>query len=212
MATCSPGSITKDLYRFGMDSVIPNKDDLANATIDFEGLSFNTYEATLSEGIKVDLGGMGKGFAIDKVSEYLIAKGIKKAIVSASGDIRCFKSCKINIQDPYSDGIMLSFQTRDINLGITTSGNYNRYIKDKSNNHLINPNTKKSQQNFASITLVGDIKSSALDAYATAATVMPKKKAYNFLDSLGVGYVVVEVSSKTVVKPADFFELVSNLK
>ena len=104
---------------------------------------------------------------------------------------------------------MLSFQTKDINLGITTSGNYNRYVKDKSNNHLINPNTKKSQQNFASITLVGDIKSSALDAYATAASVMPKKKAYNFLDSLGVGYVVVEVSSKTAVKPADFFDLVS---
>ena len=204
------GSITKDLYRFGMDSVIPNKNDLANAKIDFEGLKFNTYEATLSEGIKVDLGGMGKGFAVDKTSEYLISKGIKKAIISASGDIRCFKSCKIDIQDPYSDGIILSFQTRDMNLGITTSGNYNRYVKDKSNNHLINPKTKKSQQNFSSITLVGDMKSSALDAYATAVSVMPKEEAYNFLNSLRVGYIVVEVSSKTVVKPADFFDLVLN--
>ena len=202
------GSITKDLYKFGEEEHVPSKSSLDKAKIDIELVEFDTSEAKLLEyDAKVDLGGMGKGFALDKLNNYLYKQGVKNAIMSASGDIRCQKQCLISVQNPFRKGMMLSFVTTKQNLGITTSGNYNRYVKDKTHNHLINPKTKHSQQNFASITLVGDIKSSALDAYATAISVMPKSKAYCFLDRLGVGYVVVEVNKKTLIKPAGFFEL-----
>lgn len=207
------GSITKDLYRFGEENnSIPSEYELHSSKVNFKALSFDENEARLDEGIKVDLGGMGKGFGVDKISEYLISNGVKEAVVSASGDIRCLNICNISIKNPFSDSLMLELKTKKTNLGITTSGNYNRYIKNKKYNHLINPKTKYSGENFASITLVGDIKSSALDAYATAASVMPKTKAYEFLDLLGIGYIVIEVGSKTVVKPTGFFDLVSNLK
>ncbi len=201
------GTITKDLYRFGVNESIPSNKELADAKVSFEGLIIRQKEAILSKGIKIDLGGIGKGFGIDKVSEYLLSKNVHEAIISASGDIRCHNSCHIDVQDPFSESMMLSFQTKNQNLGITTSGNYRRYVKDKKHNHLINPKTKQAQQNFASITLVSDMKSSALDAYATAVSVMPKEKAYAFLDKLNVGYIVVEVDKKTLVKPAGFFEL-----
>jgi len=186
------GSITKDLYHFGEDERVPVPNELLDAKVSFSGVYFTKDEVYLKKGIKVDFGGMGKGFAVDKVAEYFRANGVKDARISASGDIRCLGSCLIDIQNPFNDAILLSFETSRSDFGITTSGNYNRYVKSTKYNHLINPKSKKSQTKFVSITLVGDISSSALDAYATASSVMTKKKAYEFLDSLDVGYIVLE--------------------
>ncbi len=117
----------------------------------------------------------------------------------ASGDIRCLGICPIEIHNPLSKTPLLSFTTKEPDIGISTSGNYNRYVKSKKNNHLINPKTKHSQNNFISITLISHLPNADLDAYATASSVMPKQKAYTFLDSLDLAYVVLESDKKKVV-------------
>lgn len=194
------GSITKDLYRFGEEERVASLIELAGTNVDFGALRFNEKEAFLADGAKVDLGGMGKGFAVDKAAEYFRSKNANSAVIAASGDIRCLSLCRIEVQDPSSeDDVLLSFETTKDDLGITTSGNYNRYVLSTKNNHLIDPKAKKPQSLFVSITLVSDISSSDLDAYATAASVMPMKKAYEFLDSLGVGYIVMQSDGKLVV-------------
>lgn len=193
------GSITKDLFRFGEDEFIPHKDAIQTAQIGFNRLSFNRYEAKLSQHIKVDLGGMGKGYAVDKAIEYLKSKSIVKAVVAASGDIRCLDSCTIDINDPRSDLPLLSFKTIQKEIGISTSGNYNRYVKVKKNNHLIDPKSKKSQSDFISVTLISDISNAYLDGYTTAVSVMPKEKAYSFLKSNGIAYIILQSDNKLVV-------------
>jgi len=194
------GSITKELYRFGEDERVASSDELLGANVSFEALSFNEKEAFLEDGVKVDLGGMGKGFAVDKAAEYFRSKNANSAVIAASGDIRCLSLCKIEVQSPFDeDAVLLSFESVKDDLGITTSGNYNRYVESTKNNHLIDPKAKKPQSLFVSITLVSDISSSDLDAYATAASVMPMKKAYEFLDSLGVGYIIMQSDKKLVV-------------
>jgi len=200
------GTITKDLNRFGANERMSSKKALKNALISINALFFTKERAFIKEGIKIDLGGMGKGFGVDKVVEYFKQVGIKDAVVRASGDIRCLNICKIDIQDPFSDGVMMSFTTTKKDLGISTSGTYNRYVKSSKYNHLINPKEKKSQDKFISITLVGNISSSDLDAYATAASVMPIKKAYSFLDSRQVAYIVVQ--SDGVIKKGGYLELI----
>ncbi|MCK4974841.1 MAG: FAD:protein FMN transferase, partial [Sulfurimonas sp.] len=173
--------------------------ELANAKVSFNALHVRKKRATLDDGIKIDLGGMGKGFAVDKAAEFLRHKGIENTTISASGDIRCLFTCNIDVQDPFSEGVLLSFETVKKDLGITTSGNYNRYVESIKNNHLINPKEKKSQTKFISITLISDMSSSDLDAYATASSVMPMKKAYKFLESLGVGYIILQSDKRLVV-------------
>ncbi|WP_373035812.1 FAD:protein FMN transferase [Sulfurimonas sp.] len=185
------GSITKDLYCFGEQERVPSGKELRDAKVNFKGIHFNKYKASLDKDIKVDLGGMGKGFAVDKVAAYFRANSIE-ARISASGDIRCLGICSIDVQDPFSQDKLLSFKTSRKDLGITTSGNYNRYVKSTDNNHLINPKIKKSQTKFVSITLIGSMSSSFLDAYATASSVMPLKKAYEFLDSQKLAYIVLQ--------------------
>lgn len=194
------GSITKDLYRFGEDERVASLAELAGANVSFGALRFNEGEAFLEEGAKVDLGGMGKGFGVDKAAEFFRSKDAKSVLIAASGDIRCLSLCRIEVQSPFKeDDVLLSFETIKDDLGITTSGNYNRYIISTKNNHLIDPKAKKPQSLFVSITLVSDISSSDLDAYATAASVMPMKKAYEFLDALGVGYIVMQSDGELVI-------------
>lgn len=204
------GSITKDLYRFGEDERLATTQELRDAKVSFRGLHVQNKIASLDTGIKVDLGGMGKGFAVDKVARCFKEKNVKDAIISASGDIRCLSTCSIDVQDPFSDGLLLSFETTKKDLGITTSGNYNRYVASTKNNHLIDPKLKQSQTKFISITLIGDMSNSDLDAYATASSVMPIKKAYEFLESIGVGYIVLQ-SDKNLVVSKNISEYTVNL-
>lgn len=196
------GSITKDLYRFGEDERVATLDELDGAKVGFKALWFDADKAFLQKGFKVDLGGMGKGYGVDKVAEHFRKNGVSSAVIAASGDIRCLGLCRVEVQNPFNDEkVLLSFETQKPDLGITTSGNYNRYVTSTKNNHLIDPKTKRAQSSFISITLVGELKSSDLDAYATAASVMPPHKAYAFLESLGVGYIIVQSDKKMVISP-----------
>ncbi|WP_418640395.1 FAD:protein FMN transferase [Sulfurimonas sp. ST-27] len=192
------GTITKDLYRFGAKERIALKNELEKSSVSVNELRFDKDEAFLGNAVKIDLGGMGKGFAVDKVSEFLLQNKVKKAVVALSGDIRCIGSCKIAVNNPLDvTHPLVTFIIH--NSGVSTSGNYNRYIKSTKYNHLINPKTKESEQKFISITLVSKLPSATLDAYATAASVMPIKETYAFLDSKKIGYIILQADKKLVI-------------
>ena len=185
------GSITKSLYRFGEKERLVSSSSLQKAKVDFNGLHFNTKEAWLDEGVVIDLGGMGKGFGVDKVADYLNEQNITKGTIALSGDIRCLDVCSMAIQNPFGEGVVAEFTTKVSNTAISTSGNYRRFVKSKENNHLIDPKKKVSQQLFASITLLSHGSNSDIDAYATAASVMSLEKAQLFLDGLNLAYVLI---------------------
>ena len=193
------GSVTKDLYKFGEDESLPSKKALQESEVSFRSLAFDMQNARIANNVKIDLGGMGKGFGVDKAMMILKRQGVTKAVLALSGDIRCFGSCTIEIQNPFEEKALAVFETKKEEMGISTSGNYNRYVKSKENNHLINPKTKESQRSFASITLISELPNSDLDAYATAASVMPRERAYSFLESLDLAYVVIEIDKNIVI-------------
>ena len=192
------GTITKVLYRFGANERMSSKKALKNALISINALFFTKERAFIKEGIKIDLGGMGKGFGVDKVIEFLKKKDIREAVVALSGDIRCINSCKIAINNPLNkESVLLTCTVK--NMGISTSGNYNRYVNNTKYNHLINPKTKSSEQNFKSVTLISKLPNADLDAYTTAVSVMPKRKAYEFLQSLHVAYIILDAQNNLTV-------------
>ena len=199
------GSITKGLFHFGEQERIPHATELKRAAVNFKGVHFNAQRAWSEDGIVVDLGGMGKGFGVDKAAELLKVQGVKKGIIALSGDIFCLHECEMAVQDPFSDNMLASFTMTQKNTAISTSGNYRRFVKSRKFNHLINPKTHSSQQEFASITLLSaHLGNSDLDAYATAASVMPKEKALRFLDGLKkVGYLILTNDKKVYIN-SDF--------
>ena len=193
------GSITKALYRFGEEERAVQKKELQSAKIDFNGVHFNEREAHLDEGVTVDLGGMGKGFGIDKAAAYLQEQNITEGRVALSGDIRCLDTCEMALQNPFGEGTIASFSTKYPNTALSTSGNYRRYVGDKTNNHLIDPKIKRPEKTFASITLISRGPNSDIDAYATAAAVMPREKAIAFLEQRGVGYILITTAGERIV-------------
>jgi len=193
------GSVTKELFHFGEEERVAHSGELQKATIDFNGLHFDATTARLEKGVTVDLGGMGKGYGVDRAAAYLHEQNITKGRVALSGDIRCLDSCKMAVQNPFGEGAAATFTTRHPATAVSTSGNYRRYVGDKSNNHLIDPKAKRPQQAFASITLVSLGSNSDIDAYATAASVMPREKAVSFLKRQDVGYLLITTSGERIV-------------
>ncbi len=204
------GSITKELYHFGeVDARVPNAEELRKSKTRLKGLHFNRYQASVDEGITIDLGGMGKGYGVDKVRAFLKKEGVKEARIAFSGDICCIGVCKIEIQNPFAKGTFASFEMQD--MGVSTSGTYNRYVKDREHNHLINPKSKSSEQSFISITLISKLPNGDLDAYATASSVMPKKRAFRFLKDLDLAYIIVDTHKKLYIS-TNIESYVHNLK
>ncbi len=193
------GAITRDLYRFGEAERIPSDTQLQNADINFSALDFNASHARIQKGIAIDLGGMGKGFGIDKAHEIFKQSGIKDGSIALSGDIRCIATCKLEITDPFHpEGIIERHRTRLSNLGISTSGNYRRYVENRAHHHLIDPKTKRPATHFASVTLIGDISSSDLDAYATAVSLMDISEAKRFLKQFRLAYILYTMDRKRI--------------
>lgn len=188
------GSITKKLYHFGENERVASKDELKNAILNIDAIKIDDNNIFLDDNITIDLGGIGKGYAVDRLSNLYNKLDIKNYKIALSGDIRCFNRCNISIQNPFKeDALILKVKSKIKNLSISTSGTYRRYIKSKENHHLINPKTKLPAKAFVSITIIAQNNNRLCDAMATAISVMPLKKAIKFLESQNqFGYILIE--------------------
>jgi thiamine biosynthesis lipoprotein len=189
------GSVTHGAYRFGYaNEHLPSKEQLQKAEM-FVGsnrMSIEENRVKILEGTIIDLGGIGKGYAVDMAIKKLQSHGVFKAIVAASGDIGCLGECTIEIRDPFHpSGHIATIVSTLRGLAVSTSGNYERYIKNKTYNHLIDPKTGKSQQRYASITLIDTQDNTRIDALATAVSIMDEKKAIAMLEKLNISYVLI---------------------
>ncbi len=196
------GSLTHSAYRFGYDNEhLPTSNELTKNTRFVGTKNITLHDTTIktTKGSIIDLGGIGKGYAVDKSIELLEKQGVKKAIIAASGDIGCLGACEISIQDPFRpDGAIATIKSNLPRFAISTSGNYERYIKTKANNHLISPKTHKPQQWFASVTLIDSSDNTRLDALATAVSVMKEKEAIKMLEELKIGYILIRNDGKSI--------------
>lgn len=176
------GSITHALYRFGEEERIPTPQQKQKAVLNIDKIVLNKHNITIDKDIIIDLGGIGKGFAVDCVSEMYQKRGILNGKIALSGDIRCIGFCSVAVQDPFRDiGTIATLNAKIPNLSISTSGIYRRYIKSKSQHHLINPKTKSQGNAFVSVTIVAKGDNTLCDAMATAISVMPYEEALRFV-------------------------------
>ncbi|MCX6073856.1 MAG: FAD:protein FMN transferase [Campylobacterales bacterium] len=196
------GSLTHQGYRFGYENEhIPTFKEVErlgklveSSRIHIEGKRIQIDPYTI-----IDLGGIGKGYAVDRAIGILERRGVDKGVIAASGDIGCLGECDVSIQDPFHpDGTIAVVSSSLKRFAISTSGNYERYIKTKANNHLINPKTHQPQQRYASVTLMDVGDNTRLDALATAVSVMEEKKAIKMLEMLHIGYVLIHNDGRMV--------------
>ncbi len=182
----------------------PTDDEIAKALrhIGYKKIVFTPdNRVTISEdGVKIDLGGIAKGYAIDRAVGKLKSYGIKSALVEAGGDIFCFgikpnKSrtadlvrnknvWKIAIQHPRQRHKLIAIL--EVEGGaIATSGDYENYviIEGKRFSHIIDPRTGYSKDDIpASVTVVAKDAATA-DGLATAVFVLGPEAGMNLVES-----------------------------
>jgi len=115
----------------------------------------------LEPGVRINLGGIAKGYAVERGVEVLKDHGVRHAIVSAGGDSRLLGDRRgqpwvVGIRDPRRDGEVL-LRIPLANEAISTSGDYERFfIEDGTRyHHIIVPSTGRPAGEVRSATIVG---------------------------------------------------------
>jgi len=201
-------------HKAGEANIVPDENTLAavKARVGFEKLLLDANERTVRfavGGMRLDLGGIAKGYALDKAVEAMRQQGAIGGMVSAGGDIRCFgkpadkDAWRVGLQNPVAalpqdlNGTIDTEQVLMVlkvnNMAVTTSGDYRRFvtIAGKRYSHIIDPNTATGANKLSSDTILAANAVDA-DALSTAVNVMGAEKGLALVESLdGVETIMV---------------------
>lgn len=189
------------LFRKAKDKgIAPTPEQIADAKgrVGYEKLVLSDADRTVRftvEGMSLDLGGIAKGYAVDKAIEAAQKLGASGAMVDIGGDVRCFgtppkgrEKWIVGLQDPNIDdfggsGLLLKLQVSDA--AVTTSGDYQQFaiIDGKRQSHIIDRRTGKGAEGLSSVTIIAPNATDA-DALATAVSVMGPEKGLELIEKL----------------------------
>lgn len=169
-----------------------------------------------NKAVYIDLGGIAKGYAVDRSIEYLISNGVKHAIVTAGGDSRILGDRRgrpwyLGIRHPRSRSEVIA-RMPVINEAVSTSGDYERYFEQDGvrYHHILNPQTGDSARAVSSVTVIGK-EAIRTDALSTGLFVMGIEKAMKMIESIK-GYEAVIVDAKGKMFYSSGFGRASSVK
>jgi len=154
------------------------------------------------QGVRISLGGIAKGYAVDNGIRLLKDCGIKRALISAGGDSRILGDRKgrpwmTGIRDPRKKNqSVLVIPLSDT--AVSTSGDYERYfIKDGvRHHHIISPKTGKSVASTRSVTVLGP-DAVTTDGLSTTLFVLGAVKGLALAERLeGIDAVIIDATGK----------------
>lgn len=180
----------------------------------YEKITLDGNKITLSDGVSIDLGAVGKGIACDYIMAYLKSKDdIKGAVVSVGGSILTYgqhnkagDKWNVGIRHPRKENEYLGIIHMTEGF-VSTSGDYERYFEQDGvrYHHILDGNTGyPSDSGLISVTVVAE--SGILsDALSTACLVLGEEKAEELLRQYGASGVLVDENMNiTVVGDIDF--------
>ena len=140
----------------------------------------------LRHGVRINLGGIAKGYVVERGIDILRTKGVENAIVTAGGDSRLLgdrrgRPWMVGIRDPRKDGeVAISVPLQDE--AISTSGDYERFFDEDGirYHHIIQPGTGTPANGVHSATVFGPDAVST-DALSTSVFVMGVDKGLRMI-------------------------------
>ncbi len=176
--TCRP---QMDLWRrAGEDGQLPGEAQRNTCRLDSNWELVELTECGIikrSGTVCIDLGGIAKGYAIDRAVDCLREAGVRGGMVELGGDLACFgrqadgEPWHVEINHPHRlDGLA---RLRVVDRAVATSGNYARYteIDGKQYSHIVDPRTCLPTDATESVTVVAPTAMTA-DIWATAISVL----------------------------------------
>lgn len=143
-------------------------------------------------GVRIDLGGIAKGYSVDCGIAKLQARGIKHALVTAGGDSRIIgdrfgKPWVVGIRHP-DDANRIIAKIPLVDSALSTSGDYERFFDEDGvrYHHIIDPRTGHSASKVRSATIMAPT-ATRTDGLSKTAFVLGPEKAmeiYNRMDDV----------------------------
>ena len=144
---------------------MPSAEELAQLLllVDAGSVSLRSGSVYLERrGMELDLGGVGKEYAVDRVTELLQTEDVESAIVNFLGDVRTFGSrgdglpWTIGVLDPRNPGRCLFSIRAKAGAGVATSGDYERgFTQDGVRyHHILDATTGRPARGLASVTVI----------------------------------------------------------
>jgi len=193
--TCAP---LVGLWGFYANSgMVPDEQAIRNAmeSVGFAHILFDDEESMISfdrEGMEIDLGAIGKGYAIDEAADTLRRYGVEHAVISggdstiyAIGSTETGEPWRFHISDPYHPETKLcTVELR--NEALSTSAITEQFFihEGKRYGHILDPRTGyPSETDILSSTVIC-ASGMASDAYSTAIFLMGVEGARKFCSTL----------------------------
>ena len=158
------------LWGFGTEEArVPSSDEIESVLplLDWRKIKLSDDDNSVfleNEGMAIDLGAVGKGWAADMIDSYLDELGVEHALVNLGGNVLLHggkadgSAWRVGIRDP--ENLSSSYASVAIENGtVITSGGYQRYIEKDGEiyHHILNPETGYPfQTDILSATVIGD--------------------------------------------------------
>jgi thiamine biosynthesis lipoprotein len=173
---------------------------------DLRSLHLNDEQGTAylaRTGMRVDVGGIGKGYAADKAVAAMKKAGATAGVVALSGDIKTFGNLPggskfpLAIRHPRREDAVLAFVDLQ-DEAISTAGDYERYFEREGvrYHHILDPVTLQPARDCQSVTIVARDGITA-DGLDTGVFVMGRERGLALVERLpGVGAIIVDRDGK----------------
>lgn len=176
----------------------------AAALINYRDLILDGKQHTVEyqkPGMRIDLGGIAKGYAVDNAISLLQRAGVNHAIVTAGGDSRILgdhngRPWMLGIHNPRGEGHVITLPLETV--AISTSGDYERYFEADGvrYHHIIDPKKGASASGLMSASVLADYSVDA-DALSTTLFVLGTEQALRLANSMeGVSAILIDRSGK----------------
>jgi FAD:protein FMN transferase len=190
---------------------IPTDAELMQAKpfVDWTRIELNRTNGTLYlpiAGMRIDVGGIGKGYAADRAVDVMKKAGAQAGVVALAGDIKTFGSLPGSSGFPV--GIQHPRQIRDVlamidlrDEAISTAGDYERYFERDGvrYHHLLDPETLRPARACQSVTVIAK-EGTVADGLDTGIFVLGPERGMALVERLpDVEAVIVDAEGRIAV-------------
>jgi len=176
------------------EPVLPdeNKMEEALSKTGYENLTVDGNTVTVRGGVKLDLGGIAKGYVADRCAEFLKGNGVTRGIINFGGNVVVIGSkgedtpWTVGIQRPFADHSEIIGTAMVSDCSVVTSGVYERFFELDGTvfHHILDPQTGYPVQNDLESVTIFAPSSAEADALSTSAFLLGEEKALELVESL----------------------------
>jgi thiamine biosynthesis lipoprotein len=156
-------------------------------------------------GVRINLGGIAKGYAVEHGAALLRRRGVEHAILNAGGDTRVIGDRRgepwiVGIRHPRLSEREIFTRLPIVDEAISTSGDYERFFDEDGHryHHILNPATGLPTEGVLSVTVIGP-DATTTDGLSTTVFVMGTERGLAMLEKSFPGYEAVVVDAQGTV-------------